>query len=667
MIKRIIKMVCLIVLFSTQVFAEHSTLPDINPDPNIVEVILIAKTAMISYNGSNPTQVWTYNGIIPGPTIKANLGDKLIVHFFNKLPEETTVHWHGVDLPANMDGSNISQLAVQPGGYFRYEFDLLRAATYWYHPHIRGHEQVEKGLHGVLLVQDKQEDKNLGLPKKSRILVLDDILLDEDFNLAAPYPSDPLMNAAYQVNGREGNYLLANGEILPQQRVKVGKPYRFKVVNVSNSRFMRISVPGHNMWRVGGDQGLLATSEEIPAINMIPAGGHMMGDNNGEMNMISNPDLSKGILLTPGDRADIIVVFNGDNGEIIPLEIHDYPRGRHMAMRNDDGSIGFMHAHHDGKMPPMTILNFKLKNKYDNTPDDYSPPTNLRPIESIDVTNATTIPVMMGHSMPNPTTGDVTFFVQMKNGMGLPFNMVTAAEAPSVSVGDKCIISVANMTGGDHNFHLHGFAFQHIETQWIDMDEPDNNYTVPAGQVEWMDVVHLPKRPGMVKGRSRTVTKLAVSIDDTGREGQVAAAGKTPTETESGGWIFHCHILEHADRGMMSFLQVTDNGFNRLKTSDEKIFNIKEGVNLIQNHPNPFSNSTTIEMVLTEDMSVKLDVYNMNGQLINTLINENLEAGNHKMQWNGTRQTGEQVSNGIYFYRVHAGSTVKVLKMTLLK
>jgi FtsP/CotA-like multicopper oxidase with cupredoxin domain len=75
--------------------------------------------------------------------------------------------------------------------------------------------------------------------------------------------------------------------------------------------------------------------------------------------------------------------------------------------------------------------------------------------------------------------------------------------------------------------------------------------------LEEKDTIHLPRRPGAM-GRSRTITRLAVRFDDTGREGQIGAYGKAPGPGASGGWFVHCHLLGHAGRGMMTFLQVVD-------------------------------------------------------------------------------------------------------------
>lgn len=531
---------------------------DFNRDPSVVEVVIVAHERKVRFGDDMvSTKVWTYNGGIPGPTIDANLGDTLVVHFYNLLPEPSTIHWHGLELPANMDGSHISQNPVESGGYFRYEFKLLRASTFWYHPHFRSNEQVEKGLYGALIVRDRSSDRNLGLPRRESVLVLDDILLDSDGSVSQAVPDDPLENAVMQLNGREGNHLLVNGRSSPTGRIREGMPHRLRLINSSNSRFMRVSIPDHTLWRIGGDSGLLEAPIEVPPIGMVHAGGGHGGGHNGghgmEMMpmMMSDPDISKGILLTPGERADVVFT---PRGEEVILEWHDLARGRHNASYAEDGSIAVSHAHNDGMAQPQTLMTFKTYGGRRANELDYVPPAFLSDIEVIDATTAQTLPVMFGHTAPDEN-GDVTFFSQMKNGMPLPFAAVTAADAPTANVGDYRMIEVNNMTGGHHNFHIHGFVFQHVETQYIDMDNPHNNRTVPAARIENKDTILIPSRPG-ARGRSRTVTRLAMLVDDEGREGQIAASGKEPGEHTSGGWLFHCHILEHSARGMMSFLQV---------------------------------------------------------------------------------------------------------------
>ena len=296
---------------------------NLSADFDVVEVELVAREDMVSFGTGNMTSGYTYNGGIPGPTIEGKVGDRLIVHFRNLLPEETTIHWHGLELPANMDGSNISQHPIPPGGTYQYEFTFLRASTFWYHPHIRTYAQVEKGLYGLIVVRDPDEDRRLGLPEREHYLVLDDVLLNENGQIAEPFPADPLENAVTQVNGREGNTLLVNGAVNSVGTVERGVPQRLRLVNVSNARFMRFSIPGHRMFRIGGDGGLLEAPIEIQPIDLVP-------DPDSQTEMISDPDPNRGLLLTPGERADVVFTPQGDHSTIA-AQWHDIARGRRRA------------------------------------------------------------------------------------------------------------------------------------------------------------------------------------------------------------------------------------------------------------------------------------------------------------------------------------------------
>ncbi|MBN4050169.1 multicopper oxidase family protein [Desulfobulbus sp. AH-315-M07] len=539
---------------------------DLNPDPRIVEIEIEARVDQVEVSPGVFVESWTYGGSVPGPMIEANVGDHLIVHFTNNLPEETTIHWHGVELPGKMDGTPLAQAPIEPGESFTYEFDLHTAATYWYHPHVRGNEQVERGLYAALVVRNPAEDAALGLPADDVVLLLDDLLL-ENGAIAAPFPSDPLKNAEMQVNGREGNMLLANGRQLPRLGVAAGEPIRLRLVNVANARFFNLNLPGHTMVRIGGDAGLASAAMEIQPVADMDGGMH------GEMNMANDMDMSGGgemggmandmdmsamqpeggLLLVPGERADVLLIPNGNAGDKLTLEWRDAPRGLHAAKYMDDGMIGFEHAHHDGKRDAQPLLELVLSSG-NATELPVSPGDALRDIARIDATGAAPLPVHFGHGMPN-ADGDVMFFATMKDGKGIPFPQLEAADALHAKIGETRIWTVMNMTGGDHPFHPHGFFFQHLETEYIDMDNPDNNRVEVPEVLENKDTIRVPRRPG-AKGRSKTIVRLAVHFDPTGRT-DLEAFGKAPREGGSGGWMAHCHILEHADRGMMTFLNLT--------------------------------------------------------------------------------------------------------------
>jgi len=280
---------------------------DINPAPNIVEINLEAKVSYVELTPGIPSEVYTYNGTIPGPLIKAKVGDTLIVHFTNNLPEPTTIHWHGLRLPADMDGAAVAQNPIQPGESFRYEYVLKDASLFWYHPHVRSNEQVEKGLAGSMLVEPRRQfgrghaAANRLARLKQKVLVLDDILLDADGQVKEAFTGSIEEILLEKINGREGNTLLVNGKQVPTMEVRSGVPIRWRLVDVANTRFMTVEVPGHKLTRIGGDGGLL----ETPITGL---------DN---------------IKLVPGERADIVFTPVGEPGTELTVYWKDVERGRH--------------------------------------------------------------------------------------------------------------------------------------------------------------------------------------------------------------------------------------------------------------------------------------------------------------------------------------------------
>jgi FtsP/CotA-like multicopper oxidase with cupredoxin domain len=181
--------------------------------------------------------------------------------------------------------------------------------------------------------------------------------------------------------------------------------------------------------------------------------------------------------------------------------------------------------------------------------------------------NPATLRMVMGHSPPDPS-GDVTFFTQAKmdaqgNMVPLPAAKMTSLEAHDVKAGETWIWEITNLTHGDHPFHTHGFPLELLEYEFQDDLNPALNFGfVPTQRRMLKDTIRIPPRLG-AKGTSRTIARLRVHFDDRGREGEVEAMGEQPTfrpdgSWTSGGWLVHCHILEHAARGMLSFYEIQD-------------------------------------------------------------------------------------------------------------
>ncbi len=137
----------------------------------MLEVNLEAKPAELEILPGKKTTVWTYNGQLPGPLLRAQVGDRVIVHFKNSLPVATTIHWHGLRVSNEMDGSpGITQPAIEPGAEFRYEFVLKDAGTYWYHPHVDS--AVEVGTRALRPDRRRGSEGSEGVRRRPRARAL---------------------------------------------------------------------------------------------------------------------------------------------------------------------------------------------------------------------------------------------------------------------------------------------------------------------------------------------------------------------------------------------------------------------------------------------------------------------------------------------------------------
>lgn len=567
---------------------------DRNPDPKVFETVITVSERELQLASGKKTRVMTYNGSIPGPTIEAEIGTRLIVHVINLMTEPTLIHWHGLAVPAGMDGTPLSQAPIPKSGYFRYEFTLNNAATYWYHSHEKTNEQVERGLYGALIVRDPKHDAAVGVPRdQERVVFLDDIALDDN-NQLMPFSTDsradlmPWKRAEDLVNSRVGNHLLINGRIatkdnLPSFEVQAGKPYRFRFISVANGRVFRLDLPeGDSHWYgIGSDQGLWNRPELIKPIGQVK---NVLGHHN---ELISDPSPRVGTTFTPSDRLEVVLVPRGKVGQEVFLKSHDMVKGKHIAYRDPKGELWFGHDHFDGAGKPMDLFRFKITKAQDKATSAWAAPKQLRwnPTKPLNVdakTRENPLPVFFGHGLPNRVTGTAMFFISVANPDGLlkkvrskqmvvpadyepqPFMKLRPEDGFHVRVGETRVWEVINFTGTDHNFHTHGFRFQHLETEFIDLDKADNCRVEKAARLAYEDTIRTPRRPGLTMGRSYTIVRLAMRFDDATRPAslrrtpeQLVAGGLAPSVNMSGGWLVHCHFLEHTIQGMRSFITVT--------------------------------------------------------------------------------------------------------------
>jgi len=448
---------CFAASFAQNSVAGHSLMENLSSEPGIVEVEITASPERLSLLPDTETDVYAYNGQIPGPLLEISEGDSVIIHFRNDLNEETTIHWHGMHLPFVSDGSPFHP--VQPGDSYTYRFRVHpgTAGTYWYHPHPhhRTAWQVGMGLYGGIIVRDP----NNPLPDEleDKLLILSDNRFDEEGNIDFAEKGTRQFKVD-KMNGREGDVLFVNDEIMPDLSIRSGDVQRWRIVNASGARIYRLGLEGHTFIHIGSDGGLFEYPEETDEI-----------------------------VLANGERAEVLVHGTAEPGSKVTLQA--LPYNRYMAQ---------------WRPADWELTRDLLTLTYTDEPSMESPeiPETLRPIPKL-----------------NPDEVTATRVMRMSNGKINSKTMDMARVDEIAELGATEIWEIRNLVGMDHPFHLHGFQFQVFERNGE-----------PVSQTKWEDTVNVP---GFEDAR------FIVRYDN-----------------YPGKWMFHCHILDHEDQGMMGVLQV---------------------------------------------------------------------------------------------------------------
>lgn len=289
---------------------------DTNREPGIVEVELVAVRERVEYLQGRRTPVMAYRDgsvagssvTVPGPMIEAQVGDRLIVHFRNELDEPTTIHWHGLRLPIEMDGDPAVSGEVPPGGAFDYDFTLRDAGMFWYHPHVNTDTQIEMGLQGQLVVRGPGEPALL-----ERFFVLDDIDLDGDGSVRI----DPSLEDI--TLGRRGDTLLVNGRPPGAIRASAGAIERWRIVNTSNGRFFDLQLAGIPLRVIGWDGGLISQPYDVDRLR-----------------------------IAPGERYDVVVDLDRSAGDSLVLQTLEVARGHDLV---DPGPLELVRIELDDTTP----------------------------------------------------------------------------------------------------------------------------------------------------------------------------------------------------------------------------------------------------------------------------------------------------------------------------
>lgn len=459
---------------------------------NMAEAQITARVSNLTINGKH-ARLMTYGGF-PGPTLRVREGELVRLNFTNHLPGATNLHLHGLHISPEVDAPLAE---VQPGESRLYEFTVPKgsAGTYWYHPHIHGtvSQQLYAGLAGLLVVEGPLDAMDELKQAEEHILVLKDWVIADG--------KIPQWTHMDWMNGREGDLLTTNAAVRPTLRIQKAT-LRLRLLNASNARYYRLALENHPFHLIATDGGFVEKPLELSEL-----------------------------LLAPGKRAEVLVRFTRAGN--FRLQALPYDRGAMrmpggmgmmghqgmgvmdhsgmnsggmgqggMQMDNMPGMQGRMMA--QGATRPQTLLTITAPAGLRLLPL----PTSLASVERLNPSQAVaTRRIVFGERMMQ-----AEFFF---NNQMFDVNRVDIR----AQLGTLEVWELANQTDMDHPFHLHSYPFQVLSR---------NGRAVPYRA--WKDTVNLKKND---------VVRIAI-----------------PFRNFTGTTVYHCHVVEHEDRGMMGVLQV---------------------------------------------------------------------------------------------------------------
>lgn len=422
-------------------------LEDQNPNEGISEFEISVQEGETEFIPGQTTPTLGYNGSYLGPVIRVSRGDEVRMHVRNELSDETSVHWHGLEVEGTADGG--PHQVIPENGTWEPVFSIDQpAATLWFHPHVIGTTaiQVYYGLAGLLIVED-ENTKSLNLPDEYGVNDIPLIIQDRSFSDDGSFLYyDNMMDGAY------GDHIMVNGAITPYLDVDQVK-MRFRIVNGANARNFDLRLSDRSAFlQIASDGGLLESPLERDAL-----------------------------FITPGERAEIIVDFSKyKNGDVLELM--------------SDGE---------------RVMSFRVG---DEAEDFTEIPEKLAEIERMD---------------PDLVTGFKSIELDGMGHMvtlnGRQFDMDRIDD--DVPEGELEIWEIRTnrsmmMGSPGHPFHIHGTQFQVLSR---DGEEPYLN------EKGWKDTIFVH-----VGETVRIIVRFRFK----------------------GLFMYHCHILEHEEAGMMGQLEV---------------------------------------------------------------------------------------------------------------
>ncbi|WP_196088294.1 multicopper oxidase CueO [Citrobacter freundii] len=514
-------------LWSRSVFAADRPalpIPDLLTADASNRIQLIVQAGQSNFAGKTAT-TWGYNGNLLGPAVKLNKGQSVTVDIHNQLAQETTLHWHGLEIPGEVDGG--PQGIIPAGGKRSVTFTPdQRAATCWFHPHQHGKtgHQVAMGLAGLVLIED-EEIRKLMLPKQWGIDDVPVIIQDKQFSAdgQVDYQLD-IMTAAV---GWFGDTLLTNGAIYPQHAAPRGW-LRLRLLNGCNARSLNIAASDNRpLYVIASDGGLLAEPVKVTELPMLM-----------------------------GERFEVLVdVSDGKAFDLVTLPV---------------SQMGMAIAPFDKPHPVMRVQPL-LITASGTLPDTLTSMPSLPSLEGLTVRKLqlSMDPMldMMGMQMLMKKFGGQAM-AGMDHGKMMGHMNNDNMDHGNMNHGNMNHGEMGNMQHGNMGNMKHGGSFDfhnanRINGQAFDMNKPmfaaakgQHERWVISGQGDMMlhpfhihgTQFRILSENGKAPAAHRAGWKDTVRVEGGVSEVLVKFDHDAPKEHA---YMAHCHLLEHEDTGMM--------------------------------------------------------------------------------------------------------------------
>lgn len=630
----------------------------------------------VNFFQGQPTNTMGANGNILGPTLILNKYKNVTINVNNQLMHTTTIHWHGLHVSPQNDGG--PHIFIQPDETWSPSFTVLDwASTYWYHPHLHHHtnEHVSKGISGFIIVRDSIEN-NINLPRTYGV---------DDIPLAIQTKSFDVNNQILIENALDTT-LMVNATLNPFINLPA-QVIRLRLLNGSSERSFNLGFNNNkNFYQIASDGGLLST-----------------------------PLLLTRLLLAPGERAEILVDFGSNNGQSFQLMNYgsEIPNGIYGAVQPGIGpgqvipgynlnplngsnfSVLQINVIQTNSNPVTTIPSSLVNHNVWTTQEAdtirnfvFTGPMGAGAIlgpfringaffdmdiinEYVNFNNVEIWVLRNQTPIAHPFhIHNVQFYILDINGVPPPDNMRGRKDVVLVRGGNTVVRFITKFeTFYDEEFPYmyHCHMLTHEDSGMMGQFIVKSPFPIPVELIsfnaliennsvilKWSTATELNNRGFQVERKSMSSDFEDIGfINGNGTTNEINNYSFVDSNISSGEFIYRIK-------------QIDLNGSFKYSDEINIKYNIPQEYSLKQNHPNPFNPSTNIVYVIAGNNETKqlvvLKVYDVLGNEMATLVNEEKTPGTYKVNFNA-----QNLPSGLYIYRIQAGNFIHAQKMLLLK